>query len=96
MPKAKSKTLLLSSVFIVLLNCCTIQKDAPLEQWFELEFIVDGKVDIQLAVPPAKAAEQLAKMGVISRDIITEHTQAAAQVRLLAAQRAWLIHRAGC
>lgn len=59
MPKAKSKTLLLSSVFFVLLNCCTVQKDAPLEQWFELEFIVDGKVDIQLAVPPAKAAEQL-------------------------------------
>jgi len=59
MPKTKSKILLVSFVFFVLLNGCAVQKDAPMEQWFELEFIVDGKVDIQLAVPPAKAEEQL-------------------------------------
>ena len=59
MPKTKSKIILVCSVFLVLLNCGTVQKDAPMEQWFELEFIVDGKSDIRLSVPPAKAEEQL-------------------------------------
>ena len=51
---------------LVLTNCSTSQWEPPVEQWPELQFIIDGKVEIRFVVPPAKAEAELFEPQFIS------------------------------
>lgn len=51
---------------LTLLNCSSFQREPTVEKWPELHFIVDGKVEIQFRVPPAKAEAELFEPQFIS------------------------------
>ena len=53
-------------VCLAFLSCCASRRDAPIDQWFEMDFIVDGRADIQFIVPPAKAGGELFEPQFIS------------------------------
>ena len=55
MSTMKSSSVIAGFFCLAVLNCCASYRDVPKEQWFGMEFIIDGRVDIQLLVPPAKA-----------------------------------------
>ena len=62
----RRKTIIMFLFCLVLINCSTSQWEPPVEQWPELQFIVDGKVEIRLVVPPAKAEAELFEAQFIS------------------------------
>ena len=51
---------------LAVLSCCASYRDVPVDQWFGMEFIIDGRVDIQLSVPPGKAETELTEPQFIS------------------------------
>jgi hypothetical protein len=51
----KNRNLWSSFLLLVLMNCSFSQKEPPSHQWPEMQFIVDGRVEIKLIVPPAKS-----------------------------------------
>ena len=51
---------------LAVLSCCASYRDVPVDQWFGMEFIIDGRVDIQLSVPPGKAEMELTEPQFIS------------------------------
>ena len=66
MSSLKSRTFIACFFFLVLLDCSAAQREIPLEQWPELQFIVDGRVEIRFVVPPAKAEPELFEPQFIS------------------------------
>ena len=59
MSSLKSRTFIACFFFLALVNCSAAQREVPLEEWPELQFIVDGKVEIRFVVPPVKAEAEL-------------------------------------
>ena len=62
----KSRTIVMCFLCLAFLSCCASQRDAPINQWLKMDYIVDGRVDIQFIVPPAKAGEELFEPQFIS------------------------------
>jgi hypothetical protein len=62
----KRKTITVCLFCLLLANCSTLQREPPVEQWPELQFIIDGKVEIRFVVPPAKAEAELFEPQFIS------------------------------
>ena len=63
------RTLMLFFLSLALLSSCASNKDAPVGQWIEMEFVIDGRVDIKLAVPPGKAEPELLGPQFVSTSI---------------------------
>lgn len=51
---------------LAVLSCGATYRYVPVDQWFGMEFIIDGRVDIQLSVPPGKAEAELTEPQFIS------------------------------
>ena len=51
------------------MSCSFAEKDKPIDQWLEMEFIVDGRVDIQFIVPPARASADMFEPQFISTSV---------------------------
>ncbi|MGA9575875.1 MAG: hypothetical protein WBS20_18175, partial [Lysobacterales bacterium] len=73
MSDLKNGNLVLGLLCLTLMGCSTSLWEPPIEQWFELQFSVDGKVDIQFRVPPAEAKAELFETQFIST--VPEPTQ---------------------
>ena len=43
---------------LAVLSNCASYRDVPLDRWIGMEFIVDGRVDIQLMTPPEKGEKE--------------------------------------
>lgn len=70
---SKSGKILLVALCLALISCSAALWEPPMEQWPELLFSIDGKVDIQLRVPPADMKEELSESQFIST--VLEPTQ---------------------
>lgn len=46
---------------LAVLSHCASYREVPVDQWFWMEFIIDGRVDIQLMVPPAEAEVEMSE-----------------------------------
>ena len=46
---------------LAVLSYCASYREVPVDQWFSMEFIIDGRVDIQLMVPPAEAEVEMSE-----------------------------------
>ena len=66
MTSMKSITAVTCCLSLALLTCCASRSDAPINQWYEMDYSVDGRVDIQFVVPPAKAKDELFETQLIS------------------------------
>lgn len=66
MASLKTRTIVVCFLCLAFLSCCASRRDAPIDQWFEMDFIVDGRADIQFLVPPAKAGKELFELQFIS------------------------------
>ena len=50
----KSRSVIAGFLCLAVLSYCASYRNVPVEQWLGMEFIVDGRIDIQVMVPPAK------------------------------------------
>ena len=66
MTSLKSRTIVMCFLCLAFLSSCASQRDAPINQWFKMDYIVDGRVDIQFIIPPAKAGAELSEPQFIS------------------------------
>ena len=66
MTSLSSRKIVMCFLCLAFLNCCASQRDAPINQWLKMDYIVDGRADIQFLVPPAKAGEELFEPQFIS------------------------------
>ena len=66
MTNPKSRKIVMYFLCFAFLSCCASSRDAPIDQWLMMDYIVDGRVDIQFIVPPAKAGEELFEPQFIS------------------------------
>ena len=55
MSTMKNRSVIAGFLCLAFLSYCTSYRNVPVEQWFGMEFIVDGRVEIQLMTPPTKA-----------------------------------------
>lgn len=53
-----SRNSVLFLLLLTLTSCSASRKDAPMDEWIEMEFIIDTTVDVQLALPPARAVTE--------------------------------------
>jgi hypothetical protein len=51
----KHRIVLSSLILLALIGCSVSQREAQSDQWPEMQFIIDGRVEIRLIVPPAKS-----------------------------------------
>ena len=62
----KNRTIVTCLLCLALLSSCASRRDAPISQWLEMDYIIDGRADIQFIVPPAEAGEELFEPQFIS------------------------------
>jgi hypothetical protein len=70
----KRKTPVVCFLLFALMSCSVTQKEVPTEQWLEMEFIVDGRVDIRAIVPPAKLGTESIEPQFISTSLESTQT----------------------
>ena len=57
----KSRSVITGFLCLAVLSHCVSYREVPVDQWFWMEFIVDGRIDIQLMVPPAEAEAEMSE-----------------------------------
>ena len=54
----KIRSVITGVLCLIVLNNCAPYRDVPLDRWVGMEFIVDGRVDVQLMTPPEKGEKE--------------------------------------
>jgi hypothetical protein len=62
----KKRNVLLGFLLLALFNCSFSQREAPVDQWHQMDFVIDGKAGIKMIAPPAKSDPSLFEPQFIS------------------------------